>query len=155
MNNTNIKISGVKIIKKDQIIDDRGKIMHMMRKDDNNFKAFGEIYFSCVNPKSIKAWHLHKKMTLNYAIISGQLKIVLFDDRKKSSTKGAIQEIYMSTENYFLLSVPPLVWNGFKGIGTETSIVANCSDIPHDPGEMIRISPNSKKIPYKWELKHR
>ena len=66
-----------------------------------------------------------------------------------------LQEIYMSTENYFLLSVPPLIWNGFKGIGTETSIVANCSDIPHDKNEMIRINPNSKKIPYKWELKHR
>ena len=148
-------ISGVKITPLKQIIDERGKVMLMMRNDDTYFKKFGEIYFSCTHPGVVKAWHMHKKMTLNYAIISGQLKIVLFDDRKKSSTKGAIQEIYMSTENYFLLSVPPLVWNGFKGIGTETSIVANCSDIPHDPGEMIRISPNSKKIPYKWELKHR
>lgn len=148
-------ISGVKITPLKQIIDERGKVMLMMRNDDAYFKKFGEIYFSCTHPGVVKAWHMHKKMTLNYAIISGQLKIVLFDDRKKSSTKGALQEIYMSTENYFLLSVPPLVWNGFKGIGTETSIVANCSDIPHDPGEMIRISPNSKKIPYKWELKHR
>ncbi len=148
-------ISGVKITPLKQIIDERGKVMLMMRNDDAYFKKFGEIYFSCTHPGVVKAWHMHKKMTLNYAIISGQLKIVLFDDRKKSSTKGAIQEIYMSTENYFLLSVPPLVWNGFKGIGTETSIVANCSDIPHDPGEMIRINPNSKKIPYKWELKHR
>jgi len=148
-------ISGVKITPLKQIIDERGKVMLMMRNDDDYFKKFGEIYFSCTHPGVVKAWHMHKKMTLNYAIISGQLKIVLFDDRKKSSTKGALQEIYMSTENYFLLSVPPLVWNGFKGIGTETSIVANCSDIPHDPGEMIRISPNSKKIPYKWELKHR
>ena len=148
-------ISGVKITPLKQIIDERGKVMLMMRNDDAYFKKFGEIYFSCTHPGVVKAWHMHKKMTLNYAIISGQLKIVLFDDRKKSSTKGALQEIYMSTENYFLLSVPPLVWNGFKGIGTETSIVANCSDIPHDPGEMIRISPNSKRIPYKWELKHR
>ena len=148
-------ISGVKIIPLKQIIDERGKVMLMMRNDDAYFENFGEIYFSCTHPGVVKAWHMHKKMTLNYAIIKGQLKIVLFDDRKKSSTKGTIQEIYMSTENYFLLSVPPLVWNGFKGIGTETSIVANCSDIPHDPDEMIRISPNSKKIPYKWELKHR
>ena len=142
-------INGVIKTKLSIIKDERGKVMLMMRNDDAYFKKFGEIYFSCTHPGVVKAWHMHKKMTLNYAIISGQLKIVLFDDRKKSSTKGAIQEIYMSTENYFLLSVPPLVWNGFKGIGTETSIVANCSDIPHDPGEMIRISPNSKKIPYK------
>ena len=148
-------IEGILITKRDQISDDRGKIMHMVRNDDKIFKKFGEIYFSCIYPHKIKAWHMHKKMTLNYAIISGQLKIVLFDDRKKSSTKGTLQEIYMSTENYFLLSVPPLIWNGFKGIGTETSIVANCSDIPHDKNEMVRMNPNSKKIPYKWELKHR
>ena len=145
-----VKITPLKILS-----DNRGKVMHMLRNDSPVFKKFGEIYFSCTHPGVVKAWHMHKKMTLNYAIIKGQLKIVLFDDRKKSSTKGTIQEIYMSTENYFLLSVPPLVWNGFKGIGTETSIVANCSDIPHDTNEMIRISPNSKKIPYKWELKHR
>ena len=148
-------IQGVKITPLKQIIDERGQVMLMMRTDDKIFKNFGEIYFSCTHPGVVKAWHMHKKMTLNYAIISGQLKIVLFDDRKKSSTKGTLQEIYMSTENYFLLSVPPLIWNGFKGIGTETSIVANCSDIPHDKNEMVRMNPNSNKIPYKWELKHR
>ena len=148
-------IQGVKITPLKQIIDERGQVMLMMRNDDKIFKNFGEIYFSCTHPGVVKAWHMHKKMTLNYAIISGQLKIVLFDDRKKSSTKGTLQEIYMSTENYFLLSVPPLIWNGFKGIGTETSIVANCSDIPHDKNEMVRMNPNSNKIPYKWELKHR
>ena len=148
-------INGVKITPLKQIIDERGKVMLMMRNDDKFFNKFGEIYFSCTHPGVVKAWHMHEKMTLNYAIISGQLKIVLYDDRKKRPTKGTLQEIYMSTENYFLLSVPPLIWNGFKGIGTETSIVANCSDIPHDKNEMIRINPNSKKIPYKWELKHR
>ena len=148
-------INGVKITPLKQIIDERGKVMLMMRNDDRVYKKFGEIYFSCTHPGVVKAWHMHKRMTLNYAIISGQLKIVLYDSRKKSPTKGLLQEIYMSTENYFLLSVPPLIWNGFKGIGIKTSIIANCSDIPHDPDEMIRISPNSKKIPYKWELKHR
>ena len=43
--------------------------MHMLRSDDRNFKHFGEIYFSQVYPKKIKAWHLHKKMTLNYVAV--------------------------------------------------------------------------------------
>ena len=83
MERINSKIEGVKIIKKNQIIDDRGKVMHMMRNDDENFKKFGEIYFSSVNPKFIKAWHLHKKMTLNYVAVYGKVKLVLYDDRKK------------------------------------------------------------------------
>ena len=55
MERINSKIEGVKIIKKHQITDDRGKVMHMMRNDDENFKKFGEIYFSSVNPKVYKS----------------------------------------------------------------------------------------------------
>ena len=106
-------IEGVKITPLKQIIDDRGKVMQMLRNDSPNFEKFGEIYFSCTNPGAIKAWHLHKKMTLNYAVISGQIKCVFYDDRKKSKTYGEVQELFLSTENYSLITVPPLVWNGF------------------------------------------
>ena len=148
-------IHGVKITPLKQIIDERGKVMLMMRNDDKIFKKFGEIYFSCTHPGVVKAWHMHKKMTLNYAIISGQLKIVLFDDRKKSSTKGTLQEIYMSTENYFLLSVPPLIWNGFKAIENRSSIIANCTDVAHDPNEMIKKPFDDPMFPYDWGMKAR
>ena len=95
------KIDGVQIIKKDQIKDDRGRIMHMMRNDDENFKKFGEIYFSSVNPKAIKAWHLHKKAILNYACISGKVKLVLFDDRKNSKTSGSYNEYILAPKDFF------------------------------------------------------
>ena len=42
-------IDGVKIIPKKQIIDERGKIMHMIRNDDEHFTKFGEVYFSYAN----------------------------------------------------------------------------------------------------------
>tara|TARA_B100001989_G_C24336245_1_gene362637 strand:- start:111 stop:581 length:471 start_codon:yes stop_codon:yes gene_type:complete len=147
-------IDGVKITPLNQIIDERGKVMHMLREDSNVFKRFGEIYFSCTYPGAVKAWHMHKKMTLNYAVISGVLKVVLFDNRSKSPTFGRIQEIFLSPENYFLVTVPPLIWNGFKGVGNVMSIVANCSTLPHDPDEIIRKDPKDKTIPYNWDLKH-
>lgn len=148
-------IEGVIISPRKQLIDERGKIMHMLRNDDEIFKNFGEIYFSCTFPGSIKAWHLHKKMTLNYSVIFGKIKLVLFDDRKGSKTHGMIQEIYLSTENYSLITVPPLIWNGFKAVGNETCIVANCSDIPHDPNEIIRKPFNDNSIPFSWDTKHK
>ena len=146
------KISGVNIIEKKQITDDRGKIKHMLRNDDKNFTKFGEIYFSSVNPNKIKAWHLHKSMTLNYVAVSGSIKLVLFDDRKDSRTKGTLDEIILSDENYFLVSIPPLIWNGFCSANKDSAILANCSDIPHDKEEIIRIPFNDKKIPYKWSF---
>jgi len=148
-------IDGVQIIKKDKICDERGKIMHMLRCDDQNFEKFGEIYFSTVYPGAIKGWHIHKKMTLNYVVVKGMIKLVLYDDRPKSKTKGELMEIFMGDSNYILVKIPPLVWNGFKGIGTEEAILANCSDIPHDPKEIERKDPFTKDIPYDWGLKNR
>ena len=148
-------IDGVILTPLRQIFDERGKVMHMLREDSPIFTRFGEIYFSCTHPGVVKAWHLHKEMTLNYAVIHGEIKFVLFDDRLDSSTRGEIQEFFISPENYMLVTVPPMIWNGFKSVGTSASIVANCSTLPHSPDELVRRSPNDTDIPYTWALEHR
>ena len=146
-------IEGVVITTLKKIKDERGTVMHMMRQDSSIFKNFGEIYFSLTYPNAIKAWHMHKEMILNYACIEGEIKFVLFDDRKNSKTKGKIQELILSPDNYFLVTVPPLIWNGFMNVGKKNSILANCSSIPYRDDEIIRKSPFDKFIPYKWPIK--
>jgi dTDP-4-dehydrorhamnose 3,5-epimerase len=148
-------IDGVVITPLRQILDERGKVMHMLRSTDPHFTQFGEIYFSTVFPDAVKAWHIHKKMTLNYAVPVGRIKFVLFDDRPDSPTRGEIQEIFMGPDNYVLVTVPPMVWNGFKGVGPDASLVANCASIPHDPDEIDRCDPADPRIPYDWALKHK
>ena len=148
-------IDGVIVTPLRQIIDERGKVMHMLSERSPTFIRFGEIYFSCTNPGAIKAWHMHKKMTLNYAVLDGEIKFVLFDDRPGSKTRGCIEEFFLSSENYCLVTVPPLIWNGFKGIGIKRSIVANCATLPHDPAETERRDPFDPRIPYDWAIKHR
>jgi len=148
-------IQGVVVKPLRRIPDERGAVMHMLRRDDPEFEGFGEIYFSTVYPGVVKGWHLHTKMTLNYAVVSGIIKLVLYDDREGSSTHGEVQEIYMGEESYCLVKIPPLVWNGFKGVGTGIAIVANCATIPHDPNEIRRTDPFDNHIPYDWSLKHR
>lgn len=147
-------ISGVLVKLLSQIPDERGKIMHMLRADEPDFEKFGEIYFSVVYPGVIKGWHLHKEMTLNYAVISGMIKLVLYDDREDSPTNGELQEIFMGEDNYLLVKIPPRVWNSFKGIGTKPAIVANCATIPHDSDEILRLDPFNNHIPYDWSLRH-
>ena len=141
-----------------QMHDERGKVMHMLRNDDEHFINFGEIYFSCVYPQAIKGWHIHQKMTLNYAVVHGIIKFVLYDDREHSPTQGEIHEIFMGPDNYCLVTVPPMIWNGFKGLGHEMSIVANCASIGHDPcdpDEVHRLDPASGTIPYDWSIKNK
>lgn len=148
-------IDGVRIQPLRRIPDERGAIMHMMRRDDPWFEQFGEIYFSMVYPGVIKGWHLHSRMTLNYAVVTGVIKLALFDAREGSATRDEVQEIYIGEGNYALVTVPPGVWNGFKGIGTAPAIVANCATEPHDPAEISRRDPFDPGIPYDWALRHR
>jgi dTDP-4-dehydrorhamnose 3,5-epimerase len=148
-------IEGVVITPLKQYVDERGKVMHMLRSDAAEFKSFGEIYFSSVHAGAIKGWHIHHRMTLNYAVPHGCIKFVLYDDRPNSKTSGEIQEIFLGPDNYCLVTVPPLIWNGFKGVGEGTSLVANCASIAHDPGEIERKDPFDSSIPYDWAIKHR
>ena len=143
-------IEGESITKKNVISDSRGKILHMLRNDDKNFVKFGEIYFSYVFANQIKAWHIHKKMTLNYVAAFGKIKLVLYDDRKESVTYGKIQEIFLSNENHVLVTIPPLIWNGFTSANKDLAVLANCSDIPHDKSEISRLEFDDPKFPYKW-----
>jgi len=137
-----------------RIPDERGFIMHMLRADDPEFERFGEIYFSTAYPGVVKGWHMHKEMTLNYAVVAGMIKLVLFDDRETSPSRGEVQELFIGQENYQLVKIPPYIWNGFKAVGTQMAIVANCSTIPFDPTEIVRRSPDDASIPYDWSLKH-
>ena len=147
-------IDGVEILPLKRIQDERGMVMHMLKATDPHFQEFGEIYFSVIHPGVIKAWHLHSRMTINYAVVSGNIKLALFDQRPDSKTKGQLQEVYVGQVNYNLVRAPPGVVNGFTAVGGEKAIVAYCADIPHDPAEITRIDPFTPTIPYDWQLKH-
>jgi len=147
-------LDGVKIISLKQIVDERGKIMHMMKSTDEHFKEFGEIYFSCSWPGSIKAWHIHQSMTINNAVISGNAKLVMYDLRENSTTFRDLQEVFLGESNYVLVQMPPGIANGYKAYGDKMVILANCATEPHDPNEIIRLDPFTDKIPYSWDLKH-
>lgn len=149
-------IEGVKITPLRIIPDDRGKIMHIMKSSDDQFNTFGEVYCSTIYPGIVKGWHMHKKMTLNYAVIKGNIKFVLYDDRPDSTTYKQIQEIILGENQYVMVTVPTNVWNGFLGIGTEEAFVINFTDIPHDPEEIVRMDPHQNGIiDYDWSVKDR
>lgn len=137
-----------------QIHDERGKVMHMLRSSDPHFQKFGEVYFSWIYPDIIKAWHKHIEMIMNYAVPIGTIKLVLYDDRPDSITYQQINEFFMNCENYYLLTIPNGIWYGFKSVGSQPAMVVNCSTIPHDPKEIVRIDFDDPLIPYSWDVAH-
>lgn len=147
-------IEGVQIIPLRRIPDERGTILHMLRRDDPHFIRFGEIYFSTIYKNVVKGWHLHGEMTLNYACVHGRIKLVLFDERDGSPTRGESMEVFLGPDNHSLVVIPPEVWNGFKGMSDPFSIVANCCTHPHDPSRSKRLDPFDNHIPYDWAIRH-
>jgi dTDP-4-dehydrorhamnose 3,5-epimerase len=94
-------------------------------------------------------------MTLNYAVPTGMVKLVCYDDRDGSPTRGALQELHVGELNYALVTIPPLVWNGFKCEGSSPALVANCATVAHAPDEIERMDPfDNVEIPYDWALRH-
>lgn len=158
MKNHGELINGVEVHELKTFRDGRGEVMRMMRNDDLFFSKFGEIYFSTVNPNTVKAWHLHWKMTLNYAVVVGRIKLVLYDGRKDSPTFEMVNTLHIDGyplfEDYALVTIPPGVWNGFRAVGWTVldypTIVANCATLPHDPTEIERVHPDKFPLQYDW-----
>jgi dTDP-4-dehydrorhamnose 3,5-epimerase len=150
-------IHGVKVKKLNPIPDERGSVMEILRCDDEIFKKFGQMYITTAYPGAVKAWHYHKKQIDSFAVIHGMIKIVLYDPRKKSPTKGEINEFFMGMCNPILIQIPPEVYHGFKGISEREAIMINCPTEPynrHNPDE-YRLPAHTKKIPYDWARKDR
>jgi dTDP-4-dehydrorhamnose 3,5-epimerase len=147
-------IDGVQVVALRRIPDERGTVMHMLRATDPHFVQFGEIYFSTIYREVVKGWHRHREMTLNYACVFGRVKIVLYDEREGSPTRGELQEIFLGPDNHSLVVVPPEVWNGFKGMNDPFAIVANCCTHAHDPARSSRLDPFDNHIPYDWAARH-
>ena len=148
-------IDGVRTKNLRVIPDERGRLMEILRCDDDLFEKFGQVYVTTVRPGVVKAWHYHKKQTDNIAAVDGMLKLVLYDAREGSATKGEIVELFIGDRNPMLVQVPPGVYHGFKGISDRETIVINSPTEPYDresPDE-FRIDPHDNDIPYDWKRK--
>ncbi len=150
-------INGVTVKNLKVLPDERGRLMEILRRDDSFFSGFGQVYLTTAYPGVVKGWHYHKKQTDNMAVVKGMMKIVLYDSRNSSSTKGEINEFFAGEHNPVLIQIPPLVYHGFKCISPEESLVINVPDKPynHKQPDEFRVDPHRRKIPYAWERKER
>jgi dTDP-4-dehydrorhamnose 3,5-epimerase len=147
-------IDGVVVVPLRRIPDERGTIMHMLRRTDDHFVEFGEIYFTTIYAGIVKGWHRHAEITLNYACVHGRVKLVLYDDREGSPTQGVLLERFLGPDDYSLVVIPPGVWNGMKGMSAPFALVANCATHPYDPSRTTRLDPFADDIPYDWAVRH-
>ena len=139
------------------IPDERGRLMELLRSDDDIFLRFGQVYMTTAYPGVVKGWHFHKKQIDNFAIVKGMIKLVLYDGREDSPTHGEVNEFFLGQHNPLLVQIPAYVLHGFKGIGTEEAIVINCPTevYNYETPDEFRVDPFSPEVPYDWSLKMR
>jgi dTDP-4-dehydrorhamnose 3,5-epimerase len=148
-------IEGVKVKELRVIPDERGRLMEILRKDDEIFQKFGQVYMTTTYPHVVKAWHYHKIQTDNVTVVKGMLKLVLYDSREDSPTKGEINEFFIGEHNSVLVQIPKEVYHGWMCISETEAIIVNIPTEVYnrkEPDE-FRLHPHENDIPYEWARK--
>ncbi|MDI6869848.1 MAG: dTDP-4-dehydrorhamnose 3,5-epimerase family protein [Bacillota bacterium] len=148
-------IEGVKMKPLRVIPDERGRLMEILRADDELFEQFGQVYLTTAYPGVVKAWHYHRKQADHMVVVKGMMKVVLYDDREGSPTRGEINEFFLGDHNHLLLKIPKMVYHGFKCISETEALVINIPTEVYnyqEPDE-YRIDPHKGGIPYDWARK--
>ena len=148
-------IEDVRVRKLRVIPDERGRLMEILRCDDDLFERFGQAYMTTAYPGVTKAWHYHKIQSDNFACVKGMMKVVLYDARENSPTRGEINEFFIGEHNPMLIHIPPGVHHGFKCVSAEEAIVINLPTecYNYDDPDEYRVSPSDGEIPYDWSRK--
>jgi dTDP-4-dehydrorhamnose 3,5-epimerase len=148
------EIDGVWVKDLRVIPDERGRLMEILRRDDEGFERFGQVYLSCTYPGVVKGWHLHKVQDDFIACVRGMVKLVIYDGREDSPTHGMLREFFIGDHNQQLVKVPAGTHHGWKCISPEEALVINVPSEPYryeDPDE-YRAEWNTPDIPYSWDI---
>lgn len=144
-------IEGVEIYPLKYLKDERGAVMHMLRADQPHFLEIKEVYFSKVFHNVVKGWKKHKEIFQSMVVPEGMIRLVVYDDRETSQTRGVVWSVDFGESNYVLVRLPPKVWYSFKGLTQEYALIANCITAPHSPLESETLPLDSKYFPYVWD----
>lgn len=145
-------IAGVRVKKLKVIPDERGRLMEILRRDDEAFERFGQVYMTTAKPGVVKAWHYHRKQNDNFTCVHGKIRLALYDARKGSRTRGEVNEFFLSLDEPILVTIPKMVYHGFKGVSDREAVVINTPTRPYDyarPDE-FRVDAYDNDIPYDW-----
>lgn len=148
-------IEGVRTKALRVVPDERGWLMEGLRSDDGLFTKFGQMYVSATYPGVVKGWHFHKKQVDNFVCVAGMVKLVIYDGREGSATRGEINEFYIGEKSPMLVQVPAGVHHGWKCISEAAALVVNCPSELYDyesPDE-VRFPPHGSDVPYDWSRK--
>jgi dTDP-4-dehydrorhamnose 3,5-epimerase len=124
------RIAGVQAIPLRLVPDERQFLMDLLRADDTLFTKIGQVSVSATHPDVVNAWHYREVQVDYFACVAGMVRLVLVDTRPDSPTAGAVNEFLAGEDNPLLIQVPAMVYQGWRCISPELSLVVN---VPGEP----------------------
>jgi dTDP-4-dehydrorhamnose 3,5-epimerase len=115
-----------------------------------------QVHITTTMPGRIRAWGLHQRSTDRLFVVSGLVKIAVFDGRLDSPTCGRVNEFTVSEKNPGLLVIPPNLYHGWKNIGTEEAVIINMptSQYNYEGPDALDLSWDSEAasriVPYRF-----
>ena len=155
-------IHDLRVKRLNRLYDERGNLCEILRCDDPLYResfpsGFAQAYITHVNPGVVKGWHLHLKQKDHFFGVYGTAKVVLYDERDDSPTRGLVNEIILTPERPMVVQIPERVWHGFMALSSEGAGILNFPTRLYDyadPDE-YRCDPHSGEIPYSWAVEDR
>ncbi len=155
-------IHDLRVKRLNRLYDERGSLCEILRCDDELFResfpdGFAQAYITHVNHGVVKGWHLHLKQKDHFFGVYGTAKVVLYDERDGSPTRGMVNEIILTPERPLVVQIPERVWHGFMALSPEGAGILNFPTRLYDyadPDE-YRCDPHSGEIPYSWAVEDR
>ena len=109
-------------------------------------------YCFTIRPGVVKGWNLHRAHEDRYALIAGEMELVLFDPRPDSPTYRQVCKVVLSAHNRCLVNVPKNVWHADHNIGTADVVIVNFPTVPYDHAnpDKYRLPLDTALIPYSF-----
>jgi dTDP-4-dehydrorhamnose 3,5-epimerase len=100
----------------------------------------------------ISAWHAHERTIDRIFVNRGMMRLVLYDAREESPTRGLVNELRFGTVRPALVIIPPRVWHGIQNLASAESSVLNLVDraYAYDDPDHWRVPVNSPQIPFSF-----
>lgn len=131
--------------------DERGYFREIIRESDDFFgEGFGQWSHSLVHEGVAKAWHIHKIQTDWLYLVTGAMKVGLYDTREDSATHGETTEILLG--DFYktqVIKIPPGIAHGYKVLQGPAHVIYITSHT-YNPDDELRIPHDDPKIGYDW-----
>jgi dTDP-4-dehydrorhamnose 3,5-epimerase len=110
-------------------------------------------YVFSIRPGRIKGWGMHREHEDRYFILSGHMRVVMFDERPESPTRGLVAQVVLSETNRRLMNIPAGIWHASENIGSSDVVVVNFPTMAyrHEAPDKYRLPLDSDRIPFKFE----